>query len=88
MEFVWRPFYNHLGNSTQIFTHVSYNQYSAPPGFDFDTRAKEDPFVDDPFLETFNADSMCIKLLKYLEEMRSHYRTNHLFVLMGDDFEY
>jgi hypothetical protein len=52
MEWIWRPFYKHLGNRTQIFTHALYSHYSAPNGFDFEFG---DPFVDDPNLTTYNA---------------------------------
>lgn len=90
MEFVWRPFYSHLGYSTQIFSVVSYNRYSSPPGFNFDTRAtyREEPFVDDPFMDTFNADRKCLLLYAHIQELKRVYRTNHLFVLLGDDFAY
>ena len=37
MEWVWRPMWETLGESAQIFTHALYHHYSAPPGFDFDT---------------------------------------------------
>lgn len=37
MEFVWRPMHSTLGDRAEIFTHVLYNHYSAPPDFDFDT---------------------------------------------------
>jgi hypothetical protein len=57
MEWIQRPFYDSLGSRPQIFTHALYNHYSAPPGFSFDVRSNDDPFVDDPTLETYNADS-------------------------------
>ncbi len=36
MEFVWRPMWETLGESAQIFCHTLYNNYGAPTGFDFD----------------------------------------------------
>ena len=57
MEFVWRPMSDHLGDKAQIFTHVLYNHYSAPDGFNWDTLGINNSFVDDPNLSTFNADN-------------------------------
>jgi hypothetical protein len=37
MEFVWRPMYDTLGDSVQIFSSALYAMYWAPPGFGFDT---------------------------------------------------
>ena len=65
-----------------------YNHYSPPPGFAWDTLASDDPFVDDPFLETFNADQKSEDLYNYLLGMRDSYRTNHLLIPFGDDFNY
>ena len=66
MEFVWRPFFKSLGTSTQIFTHVLYNHYSPPTGLCFDVRCNDDPFVDDPNLETFNADKISDNLYEWI----------------------
>jgi hypothetical protein len=55
MEFVWRPMFDTLGESAQIFTHCLYHHYSAPSGFDFDTLSNDDPFITDERLTTFNA---------------------------------
>ena len=57
MEFVWRPFYEHLGERVQIFSHVMYNDYRAPKGFDWDVNGQDDPFITDQTLTTFNADN-------------------------------
>lgn len=88
MEFVWRPFYDTLGTRSQIFTHVLYNHYSAPPNLGFDITNNNDPFVDDPSLETFNADYLSEQMHDWVLHMIDHYRTNHIFITMGDDFNY
>jgi hypothetical protein len=36
LEWVWRPNAESLGTDVQIFTHVTYNHYSAPDGFNFE----------------------------------------------------
>jgi lysosomal alpha-mannosidase len=37
MEFIWMPNEKSLGSDVNIFTHVLYNHYSSPNGYDFDT---------------------------------------------------
>ena len=59
MEIVWRPFYEDIGKSVQIITHVLYDISGPPPGLNWDMRGMDDPFVDDPTLTTFNADTIC-----------------------------
>jgi hypothetical protein len=49
--------YEHHGFGKQIFTHVLYNHYSAPDGFNFDCYSNDDPIVDDPNLSTYNVDA-------------------------------
>jgi hypothetical protein len=55
MQFLWRPFFDHLGKSSQIFTHVMYDHYSSPLGFRYDELSNDDPVISDPNMETFNA---------------------------------
>jgi hypothetical protein len=88
MEWVWRPFYDSLGSRTQIFTHALYHHYSAPDGFCFDVRCNDDPFVDDETLETYNADKKVEDFYNWIMHQKEHYKTNHLFITMGDDFAY
>ena len=56
MEFVWIPFQDHLGTSSEIFTHVLYHHYNNPPGFCYDILCDDDLFIDDPTSDNFNAD--------------------------------
>ena len=55
MEFVWRPMYDTLGDSVQIFSSALYAMYWAPPNFGFDTLDIDDPFITDKRLTTYNA---------------------------------
>jgi Glycosyl hydrolases family 38 N-terminal domain len=55
MQFVWRPMFDTLGESAQIFTHVLNDRYASPPGMDWDIVNSEDPFVGDETLSTYNA---------------------------------
>ena len=89
MEFVWRPFSKHFGQSTQIFTHAMYDHYCYPPGFNVDERFYGDsPVVTDQELETFNADKRVELLLERIYDMKEVYRGNHMLITMGCDFTY
>jgi alpha-mannosidase len=45
MEWIWRPFWDSIGEDAQIFTHALYHHYSAPPGMDFDSNSNDGPFT-------------------------------------------
>ena len=36
LEFIWIPSYSTFGDTTHIMTHILYNGYGSPDGFDFD----------------------------------------------------
>lgn len=88
MEWIWRPFNESLGSRAEIFTHMMYNHYSAPPGFGFWVFSKIDGVEDDMNLETYNIDSRAQDLHDYIIHMSQHYKTNHIFVPFGDDFKW
>ena len=88
LEFLWRPFNETLGARAEIFTHMMYNHYSAPPGFCFDEGCSDTPIVDDMRLDNYNIENRAEELHDYLIHLADHYRTNHLLVPFGDDFNY
>jgi lysosomal alpha-mannosidase len=88
MEFVWRPMWDTLGESAQIFTHVLFNHYSAPPGFDFDMLADEDPFITNKKLTTYNAPKKAEKFHEWIMNQRRFYNSNNILITMGDDFRF
>uniref|UniRef100_A0A7S3JCC5 Glycoside hydrolase family 38 central domain-containing protein n=1 Tax=Euplotes harpa TaxID=151035 RepID=A0A7S3JCC5_9SPIT len=88
LEWLWRPFNESLGARAEIFTHMMYNHYSAPPGFSFDERSNDSPIIDDKRLETYNIEERAAQLHDYLMHLSEHYRSNHLLVPFGDDFNY
>jgi hypothetical protein len=88
MEWIWRPYSDSLGNSTQIFTHMLDYGYAAPDGFGFDLLDDEDPFIIDKNFETYNAELKAGRLIKQLTERINHYKTNQMLVLFGEDFRY
>ena len=68
MQFVWRPFSEHLGKSAQIFTHVMMNHYNWPTEFHIDDMRDDDPVVVDEGMETFNADKKVELMKDYINE--------------------
>ena len=55
LEYVWRP--SQLGNDINIFTHVLFQHYSAPSGFDFDEVSNDVPWINNAKSKDFNAES-------------------------------
>lgn len=54
-EMVWRSSAN-LGNSSEIFTGVLFNNYSPPRGFCFDLLCSDEPIIDDKKSPDYNVD--------------------------------
>ena len=88
MEWVWRPMWDTLGDSTQILAHALYHHYSAPSGFDYDTLSNDEPFIDDEELTTYNAWDRTNDLYDWIEHQATHYRANDILITMGDDFHF
>lgn len=89
MQWIWRPFWNNLGSSVEIFTGVLQDMYWWPDGFSYDEREYyANPVIGDPTLETFNADKKSQHLYNYVSDMTTHYRGNHMFIPWGADFAY
>jgi hypothetical protein len=66
MEWIWRPMWETLGESSQILAHALYHHYSAPSGFDFDTLSNDQPFIIDEQLDTYNAPDRTADLYKWI----------------------
>ena len=77
-----------LGAEAEIFAHVMYNHYSAPPSFDFDKYGDGKALITDKSDHRFNADERIEQFANYIMEMAQHYRSKNLFVAMGDDFKF
>lgn len=87
MEFVWRGSPS-LGRSTEIFSGVLYNGYGPPDGFCFDQFCDDPPIVDDPTLYEYNVDKRAAAFVAAAKDQVSHFRTNHIMMTMGSDFQY
>lgn len=88
MEYVWMPNKDSLGTEVNILTHVLWQHYSSPGGFNFDVLDNDPVWVNDRTSEDFNAPDEAQKLIQGLDERAEHYLTDDLFVVFGDDFRY
>lgn len=58
---------------------MMFKHYSSPDGFNFDSS----DFVDDN-----NKEYKANEFKNWVEKMRAIYKSNHIFIPMGDDFTY
>jgi hypothetical protein len=56
MEFVWMPYPDSLGKDLNIFTHVLFDHYDSPEGFDFEIDSNK-LFIDNNKSTDFNAEA-------------------------------
>ena len=88
MELVWRGSKN-LGQDSDIFAGVLYNNYAAPPGFCYDQSCNDTmPIQDDPNLFDNNVNNTVERFVKAAYDQAAHYKTNHILMTMGEDFQY
>ncbi|VDO35301.1 unnamed protein product [Onchocerca flexuosa] len=86
LEFVWN---GSDDLKTNILTGAFYgDSYGPPPGFCFDHECLDEPIIDDPSSEEYNAVQRVNEFIAYVKKQASHQRTNHLMLLMGSDFQY
>ncbi|XP_075249243.1 lysosomal alpha-mannosidase-like [Convolutriloba macropyga] len=83
MEEVW-----HAGNA-DLFFGALYNGYGPPGGFCFDAvDCSDEPIIDDPNLFTYNVNQRIDDFISAVRDQAQHYRTNHIIMTMGSDFQY
>ena len=87
MEMVWRGSRNY-GKLSQLFTGTLNNCYAAPPGFCFDDYCSDPPIQDDPNLFDMNVKERVDLFVKETCEQAGSYKTNHIILTMGEDFQY
>ncbi|XP_055875699.1 lysosomal alpha-mannosidase-like isoform X2 [Biomphalaria glabrata] len=88
MEFVWRASPNNLGIESNIFTGVLPNGYGPPGGYCFDIRCDPNMIQDDPRLHDYNVEQMVDGFINAVNDQAKSFRTNHLIMTMGSDFNY
>ncbi|XP_030753916.1 lysosomal alpha-mannosidase-like [Sitophilus oryzae] len=86
-EVVWRGSKS-LGQSSDIFTSVLYNEYGPPSGFCFDILCSDIPFIDDPDSYEYNVDDRVDAFLEYVNGIPQIYTTSNFLMTMGGDFNY
>lgn len=90
MEFVWEASPKNLGGKANLFTGVLPNGYNPPKDFCFDVSCFNfNPMIkDNPKLHDYNIDEMVDKFINEVNNQAKHYRTKHLIMTMGSDFNY
>ena len=84
LEMVWEAS-SDSGSPADIFTHILYNEYGPPPGFCWDLPCDDEPISEG---EDGNLAEMAGTLVAWVKEQASHYRSNHVILTMGEDFQY
>ncbi|KAI1886659.1 hypothetical protein AGOR_G00198080 [Albula goreensis] len=88
MEMIWRASESLAPPSADLFTGVLPNGYNPPDGFCWDQSCSDAPIQDDPSLEDYNVDTIVTNFLKVANDQATIYRTNHIIMTMGSDFQY
>ncbi|XP_036385660.1 lysosomal alpha-mannosidase [Megalops cyprinoides] len=88
MEMLWRASESLKPPAADLFTGVLPNGYNPPEGFCWDQLCSDAPIRDDPDLEDYNVDEIVKKFLNAANEQATLYRTNHIIMTMGSDFQY
>nr|XP_022916135.1 lysosomal alpha-mannosidase-like [Onthophagus taurus] len=87
LEMIWQGSQD-LGNSSNIFTGVLYDFYTAPAYFCWDVLCSDMPIVDDETSPEYNLDDRVEEFADYVLKGASNFKTKHLLVTMGGDFTY
>ncbi|KMY89554.1 lysosomal alpha-mannosidase [Drosophila simulans] len=85
MEMIWQS--SEFLKNSNIFTGMLYNHYAAPPGFCFDINCEDAPIIDGDSYDN-NVDARVSEFIDYVKNMAKSYRSTHIMVPMGDDFQY
>ncbi|KAH8328536.1 hypothetical protein KR067_010551 [Drosophila pandora] len=85
MEMIWKS--SEALKNSEIFTGMLYNHYSAPPGFCFDINCQDAPIIDGDSYDN-NVAERVDGFIEYIKNMSKSFRTPHIMVPMGDDFQY
>ena len=90
LEFIWRPFYDHLGKSSQIFTSAFYDEYWVPGNLlpAMSPRNHANPVIIEEDYPLFNANQTAETFMAYLTKQAAATKTDNLFVPIGGDFQF
>lgn len=88
MEMIWRGSDDLEAPAADLFTGVLPNGYNPPEGFCWDQLCADPPIMDNPQMEDNNVDAVLKLFLKTVNTQASKYRSNHIVMTMGSDFQY
>uniref|UniRef100_A0A336LYZ7 Alpha-mannosidase n=1 Tax=Culicoides sonorensis TaxID=179676 RepID=A0A336LYZ7_CULSO len=86
-EMIWHGSAN-LGDQSDLFTGVLFNNYGPPPGFCWDILCDDEPINDDKSSPDYNVPERVDQFFAYVNVMSQMYRTNNILITMGEDFNY
>lgn len=87
-QWIQRPNYDTLGSDVEIWTMCFKDEYWWFGDMCYDERCENSPTINDPTLETFNADYKAKELYDYAMQNHAIYRGNHIVIPWGGDFAY
>lgn len=87
LEMIWQGSQS-LADESNIFTSIMFNHYNAPEGFCFDVTCHDDDIITEEGQADYNYETKVKKYAKVITDAATHYKTNHLLVPMGGDFNY
>ncbi|KAH8410113.1 hypothetical protein KR009_006062 [Drosophila setifemur] len=85
LEMVWDA--SETLNDVKLFTGLLYTFYWDTPGFCFDVHCSDDPIIDGDSYDN-NVQSRVDGFIAYAAEVAEKFRTNHIMIPMGGDFQY
>ncbi|XP_034262785.1 lysosomal alpha-mannosidase [Pantherophis guttatus] len=87
MEQLWRASSNLDPPAADLFTGILPNGYNPPMSLCWDQICSDNPIVDDDSDEN-NVENIVAYFLGVAAAQAKHYRTNHIVMTMGSDFQY
>ncbi|XP_062244206.1 lysosomal alpha-mannosidase [Platichthys flesus] len=87
-ELLWRASDSLTPPAADLFTGILPNGYNPPEGFCWDQLCDDPPIRDDPDLEDYNVDEVVRRFLNAANDQATVYKTNHIIMTMGSDFQY
>ncbi|XP_016942050.3 lysosomal alpha-mannosidase [Drosophila suzukii] len=85
LEMVWDA--SESLSDVKLFTGLLYTFYWDTPGFCFDVHCNDDPIIDSDSYDN-NVKSRVDDFISYAAQVAEKFRTNHIMIPMGGDFQY
>ncbi|XP_039500014.1 lysosomal alpha-mannosidase [Drosophila santomea] len=85
LEMIWDA--SESMSQVKLFTGLLYTFYWDTPGFCFDVHCSDDPIIDSDSYDN-NVKSRVDGFIAYAAEVAAKFRTNHIMIPMGGDFQY